>query len=252
MSKMPFGGIQSILACWKSLCHNPNVTEQWRKRWSADSLCSIHNLHMSRLRALWGLLNCSKPLVFTFLCATSQTKALTFKGTWDFRTNLVEKNGDESSIWDNAVKKDLTINSPEDNKDHDLASEGEVDKFVQSRECMKRSRSSISESVRLWRKLKYHEKGRDEPRIEDIGIFLSITTRYSLGYWSLKIWSPHHKSSQKRILSPSPTINRVYLEWSFKDLSNGLPRTMVWPYDYGIGIPTIWVSPIYAKNDLMP
>ena len=124
------------------------------------------------------------------------------------------KNGDESGIWDKAVKKDLTVNNPEDNKDQDLASEAKVDKFIQSRECMRRSRSSISELVRLRRKLKFHEKGRAELRIEDIGIFLSVTTLNSLGYWSLKIWSPHHKSSQKRILSPSPTTNRVYLEKS--------------------------------------
>ena len=82
----------------------------------------------------------------------------------------MRKHGDELGIWDRAVKKDLTVNKPEDNKDHDLASEAEVDKFIQSRECMRRSRSSISESVRLRRKLKFHEKGRDEPRIEDIGI----------------------------------------------------------------------------------
>ena len=216
MSEMLLGGTQCILASWNSLCHNPNVTEQWRKRWSVDSPCSIHNLQMLGLRTLWGFLNCSKSLVFTFLCTTSQTKALTLKGTWGFHTNLVGKNGDESGIWDKAVKKDLTVNNPEDNKDQDLASEAKVDKFIQSRECMRRSRSSISESVRLWRKLKFHEKGRVELRIEDIRIFLSITTWYSLGYWSLKIWSPHHKSSQKRILSPSPTINRVYLEKSWK------------------------------------
>ena len=216
MSEMLLGGTQSILASWNSLCHNPNVIEQWRKRWSVDSLYSIHNLQMSGLRALWGLLNCSKSLVFTFLCATSQTKALTLKGTWDFHTNLVGKNGDESGIWDKVVKKDLIVNNPEDNKDQDLASEADVDKFIQSRECMRHSRSSISESVRLRRKLKFHEKGRAEPTIEDIGIFLFITTLNSLGYWSLKIWSPHHKSSQKQIFSPSPTTNRIYLEKSWK------------------------------------
>ena len=216
MFEMLLGGTQSILASWNSLCHNPNDTEQWRKRWFADSPCSIHNLQISGLRALWGLLNCSKSLVFTFLCATSQTKALTLKGTWDFHTNLVGKNGDESDIWDKAGKKDLTVNNPKDNKDQDLASEAEVDKCIQSRECMRRSRSSISESDRLWRKLKFHEKGWAKLRIEDIGIFLSVSTLNSLGYWSLKIWSPHHKSSQKRILSPSPTINRVYLKKSWK------------------------------------
>ena len=143
ISKMLFEGTHSILASWNSLCHNPNVTEQWRNRWSADSPCPIHNLQMSGLRALWGLLNCSKSLVFTFLCATSQTKVLTLKGTWDFHTNLEGNKGDESGVWDKAVKKDLTVNSPEGNKDQDLASEEEVDKFIQSIERMRCSRSSI-------------------------------------------------------------------------------------------------------------
>ena len=97
------------------------------------------------------------------------------------------KNGDESGIWDKVVKKDLTVNNPEDNKDQDLASEVEVDKFIQSRECMRLSRFFILESIRLQRKLKFYEKGRVEPRIEDIGIFLSMTTLNSLGYWTLKI-----------------------------------------------------------------
>ena len=69
------------------------------------------------------------------------------------------KNGYESGIWDKAVKKDLTVNNPEDNKDQDLASEAEVDKCIQSRERMRRSRSSISELDRLRQKLKFHEKG---------------------------------------------------------------------------------------------
>ena len=171
---------------------------------------------MSGLRALWGLLNCSKSLVFAFLCATSQTKALTLKGTWEFHTNLVEKSGDKSDIWEKAIKKDLIVNNPEEDKDHDLASEAKVDICIQSRDCMRRSRFSISESERLRRKLKFHEKGWSEPRIEDIGILLFVTTLNSLGYWTLKIWSPHHKSSQKRILSPSPTTNLVYLEKSRK------------------------------------
>ena len=86
------------------------------------------------------------------------------------------KTGDESGIWNMVIRKDLIVNNPEDNKDQDLASEAEADKFIQSRERMRRSRSSISESVRLRRKLKFHEKGRAELRIEDMRIFLSITT----------------------------------------------------------------------------
>ena len=106
------------------------------------------------------------------------------------------------------------MNNPEENKDHDLASETEVDICIQSRDRIRRSKSSISESEMLRRKLKFQEKRRAEPRIEDIRIFLSVTTLNSLGYWNPKGWSPHYKSSQKRILSPSPTTNRVYLEKS--------------------------------------
>ena len=71
-------------------------------------------------------------------------KGLNFEGDLDFHTNLVGKKRDELGIWDKAVKKDLTVNSPEDNKDQNLASEAEVDKIIQSREHMRRSRSSIS------------------------------------------------------------------------------------------------------------
>ena len=143
-------------------------------------------------------------------------KDLTLKGTWKFHTNLVGKIGDESERWDKARKKDLTVNSPEEDKDLVLASKTDGDKCKQSSDRMRLSKSSISESERLQRKLKFKEKGRVEPRIEDIRIFLSVTTPNNLGYWNLKGWSPHHKSSQKRILSPSPTTNRVYLEKSWK------------------------------------
>ena len=94
---------------------------------------------------------------------------------------MVGKSGDNPGICDKGIKKDLT------DKDHDLASEAEVDICIQSRDRMRRSKSSISGSERLQRKLKFHEKGRTEPRIEDIEIFLSVTTLNSLGYWTLKI-----------------------------------------------------------------
>ena len=46
---------------------------------------------------------------------------------------------------------------------------------------MRLSKSSISESERLRWKLKFQEKGRVDPRIEEIGMFLSMTTLSSLG-----------------------------------------------------------------------
>ena len=95
MSEMLLGGTQSVFANWNNLCHNPVVKEQWRKRWSTISPCFMHNLQMSGLSALYGLLNCSKSLVFTFLCITNQTKDLTLKETWEFQTNLVGKTGGE-------------------------------------------------------------------------------------------------------------------------------------------------------------
>ena len=84
------------------------------------------------------------------MCATNQTKDLTLKGTWEFHTNLVEKSGDKSGVWDKAIKKDLTVNDPEEDKFQDLASETEVDRCIQSRDRMRHSRSSISKSDRLW------------------------------------------------------------------------------------------------------
>ena len=110
-------------------------------------------------------------LEFTFLCATNQTKDLTLKGTWEFQTNLVGKDGGEPKNWDKARKKDLTEKSPEEDKGQDLASETESDRCKPSSDRMRPSKSSILESERLRRKLKFQEKGRVEPRIEEIWNF---------------------------------------------------------------------------------
>ena len=130
--------------------------------------------------------------------------------------NLEGKTGGKPENWDEARKKDLTVKSPEEDKDQDLIFEIEGDKCRRSRDRMRPSKSSISESERLRPKLKFQEKGRVEPRIEEKELFLSVTTLNSLGYWTPKGWSPHHKSSQNRILSPSPTTNRVNLENSWE------------------------------------
>ena len=127
MSEMLLGGTQSVFANWNNLCYNPIVKEQWRKRWSTVSPCFMHNLHMSGLSALWGLLNCSKSLVLTFLWVTNQTKDLILKGTWEFQTNMVGKTGGDSEFWDKARKKDLTVKNPEGDKDQDLLSGTEGD-----------------------------------------------------------------------------------------------------------------------------
>ena len=84
----------------------------------------------------------------------------------------------------------MTEKSPEEDKGQDLTSETEGNRCKPSSDRMRHSKSSISESERLWQKLKFQEKGRVEPRIEEIGIFLSNTTLNSLGYWDPKDWSP--------------------------------------------------------------
>ena len=104
--------------------------------------------------------------------------------------NLVGKAGRELENQDKAKKKDLTEKIPEEDKGQDLASETEGDRCKPSSDRMRSSKSSISESERLWRKLKFQEKGRVEPRIEEIRIFLSETTLNNPGYWDPKGWSP--------------------------------------------------------------
>ena len=121
--------------------------------------------------------------------------------------NLVGKTRGELENQDKARKKNLIVKSPEEDKDQDLTSKTKDGKCKQSSEHMRSSKTSISESDRLRQKLKFQEKGQVEPRIEEIGIFSSVTILNNLGYWDPKGWSPHHKSSQNRILSPSPTTN---------------------------------------------
>ena len=119
---------------------------------------------------------------------------------------MVGKTGGEPENWDKARKKYLTVKSPEEDKDQDLAYETEGERCKSSSDRIRPSKSSISKSERLL-ELKFQEKGRVEPRIQEIGIFVSETTLNSLGYWDLKGWSPHQKSSHNRILCPSLTTN---------------------------------------------
>ena len=56
---------------------------------------------------------------------------------------------------------------PEGDMDQDLLSGTEGDMCRRSRDRMRLSKSSISESVRFRRKLKFQEKGREYPRIDD-------------------------------------------------------------------------------------
>ena len=57
--------------------------------------------------------------------------------------NLVGKTG-EPENWDKARKKDLTVKSPEEDKDQDFTSETDGDKCKQSSDRMRHSKSSIS------------------------------------------------------------------------------------------------------------
>ena len=59
------------------------------------------------------------------------------KGTWEFQTNLVGKTEGKPDIWDKARKKDLTVKSPEEDKDQDLLSGTEGDKCIWSRDYTK-------------------------------------------------------------------------------------------------------------------
>ena len=90
------------------------------------------------------------------------------------------------------------MKSPEGDKDQNFIFGTEGDMCRRSRDCIRPSKSFISESERFQQKLKFQE-GRVDPRIEEIGVFVSVTTLSSLGYWTPKGWSPHHKSSQNRI-----------------------------------------------------
>ena len=57
--------------------------------------------------------------------------------------NLVGKTG-EPENWDKARKKDLTVKSPEEDKDQDFTSKTDGDKCKQSSDRMRHSKSSIS------------------------------------------------------------------------------------------------------------
>ena len=92
---MLLGGTQSNLARLKSLCHRPIVNGQCRKRWLIDSPFPLHKTHHRGQKDFYGLLNCIMSLVFTFLCATNQARALIFEGAL-----ISSKTWSEETRWD--------------------------------------------------------------------------------------------------------------------------------------------------------
>ena len=58
--------------------------------------------------------------MFTFLCTTSQVKALTFEGAFDFYKNLAKRNRKGLEKLDKAKKKKITENKPKEDKDQTL------------------------------------------------------------------------------------------------------------------------------------
>lgn len=61
-------------------------------------------------------------LVFAFLCATNQVKALTLDETLEFHLIWLGKKRIESDILEKAMKKDLIKNNLEEVNEHALAS----------------------------------------------------------------------------------------------------------------------------------
>ena len=98
---------------------------------------------------LWGLLNCSKSLVFTFLCATNHAKALTFEGTFDLQINFDGKARKGSGEVEMPTQKDFTKKEPLIDNLQALESSVLGDKHTEVSEDNKFSKDTISESVRL-------------------------------------------------------------------------------------------------------
>ena len=86
ISQILLGWTHSIPSYEKILCHSPKVIRQCKKRWSIVSLL-LQRMHQSGLRVLKSLLNCNMLLVFTFLWAINQAKALALEGTFEFHKN---------------------------------------------------------------------------------------------------------------------------------------------------------------------
>ena len=72
--------------------------------------------------------------MFTFPCATNQTRALTFEGTFELYKNLAGRNIKGFETFDKAKKKDFIENKPDEDKDHALESNEEGEKSTELRE----------------------------------------------------------------------------------------------------------------------
>ena len=88
-------------------------------------------------------------LVFTFLNATNQAKAMTLEGALDFHKNLARWNGIESDKLVKAKKNDFTKNTPKEEGIQAFSSKTKGDKCTRERKVINLLRSSISKLVGL-------------------------------------------------------------------------------------------------------
>ena len=93
------------------------------------------------------------------MCAANQAKTLTLDETFDFQIKLVGWKGIEYDNLDELRKKDFTENELEEVNAQACASGIDMDKCTRVREVSNPSRSLISKSIRLRRKIRFQERG---------------------------------------------------------------------------------------------
>ena len=105
-------------------------------------------------------------------CTTNQVRALTFEGAFELHKNLAGRNKIGFETFDKTKKKNFTENKSDDDKDQALEYVKEEEKNTELKEDMILWRRSIYVLVRLWRKLKFQDSGKELPKtFETVRIF---------------------------------------------------------------------------------
>ena len=159
---------------------------------------------------------------------------------------------------DKAKNKDFTVNNHKEDNNQALVSGTNGNKYTQVKEDMSLSRSSISKLERLWWKLSFQKRGKEKPKIGEIGRFLTMIILNKLiastkvDTLPLPLPQPPPQIFLKMDSDPI-THNKISVSGKIpKDICNSLSGTLMEPPNYNVGVLPIKVCPIATLNNPMP
>jgi hypothetical protein len=185
----------------KMLFHKAEATSQWRRRWFTDFSSLLNKQHLSIMMICLCLRLSTVRILHR---ATDHAKKAALEGAWVRHTLFQGKHLPSKQAKE--MKKDLTLNNPFLEETHQSLSAQSLLTMAECNTWNKEAKTPTSQSCASLTKLTFYWVASPKTSIlSAIEVSFTQTIPKRLGKTSFV--SPHHKSCQKFVLTPSPISN---------------------------------------------